>query len=47
LSRFAALENLDVSRDINRAWKSIREYIKMLAKVGLGHYKQKLQEFPE
>jgi site-specific recombinase XerD len=38
------LENLDVSGDINRAWKNIRECIKILAKDGLGHYKVKLQE---
>jgi hypothetical protein len=31
-SRFAALENLDMEVDINRAWETIRENIKISAK---------------
>jgi hypothetical protein len=34
-NRFAALESLDESFDINNAWKSIRENIKTLAKDNL------------
>jgi hypothetical protein len=34
--RFAVLENLDDDVDINRAWETIRENIKILAKVSLG-----------
>jgi hypothetical protein len=32
----AALENLNTEVDINRAWKNIRENIKISAKEGLG-----------
>jgi hypothetical protein len=35
------LENLDTEVDINRAWKSVRENIKVLAKVGLSYYELK------
>ena len=34
--RFAALENLNYSEDINRAWENIKENIKILAKGSLG-----------
>jgi hypothetical protein len=40
-SRFAALESLDESFDINNAWKSIREIIKTSAKENLGYQKLK------
>jgi hypothetical protein len=31
-SSFAALENLNASEDINRAWENVKENIKILAK---------------
>ena len=31
-SRFEALENLDVDKDVNRAWENIKENIKTSAK---------------
>ena len=34
-SRFAALENLSVCEDINRAWENIKESIKTSAKESL------------
>jgi hypothetical protein len=34
-NKFAALENLDTEEDINRAWKTIRENIKISAKESL------------
>jgi hypothetical protein len=34
-NRFAALENLDDDVDINRAWETIRENIRISAKVCL------------
>jgi hypothetical protein len=37
-NRFAALENLDTEVDINRAWKTIWENIKISAKGSLGYY---------
>jgi ribosomal protein S25 len=37
-NRFAALENLSDSEDINRAWKNIKEIIKISAKESLGLY---------
>jgi hypothetical protein len=40
-NRFAALENLNVSEDINRAWENIKESIKFLAKESLGLYERK------
>jgi hypothetical protein len=40
-NRFAALENVDVSFDINNAWESIRENIKTSAKENLGYYRPK------
>jgi hypothetical protein len=39
--RFTTLENLDTVVDINRAWETIRENIKILAKEGLGYYEVK------
>jgi hypothetical protein len=35
-NKFAALENLDGNGDINRAWKTIRENIRISAKEGIG-----------
>jgi hypothetical protein len=40
-NRFAALESLDESFDINNAWESIRENIKTSAKDNLGYQKLK------
>jgi hypothetical protein len=40
-NRFAALENLNVSEDINRAWEKIKESIKISAKESLGLYERK------
>jgi hypothetical protein len=40
-NRFAALESLDESFDINNAWESIRENIKISAKENLGYQKLK------
>jgi hypothetical protein len=40
-NRFAALENLDNDVDINRAWETIRENIKISAKMSLGYYELK------
>jgi hypothetical protein len=40
-NRFAALENLNVSEDINRSWKNIKESIKISAKDSLGLYERK------
>jgi hypothetical protein len=40
-SRFAALENLEDSGDINRAWDNIRENIKFLAQESLGYCESK------
>jgi hypothetical protein len=40
-NRFAALESLDESFDINDAWESIRENIKTSAKENLGYQKLK------
>jgi hypothetical protein len=37
----AALENSDTEVDINRAWETIRENIKISAKESLGYYKLK------
>jgi glycine betaine/choline ABC-type transport system substrate-binding protein len=35
-NKFAALENLDDDGDINRAWDTIRDNIKILAKESIG-----------
>jgi hypothetical protein len=40
-NRFAALESLDESFDINNAWESIRENIKTSAKENLGYHSLK------
>jgi len=40
-NRFAALENLSDSKDINRAWENIKENIKTSAKDSLGLYELK------
>jgi hypothetical protein len=40
-NRFAALENLNVSEDINRAWENINDSIKISAKESLGLYERK------
>ena len=39
--RFAALESLSDSEDINRDWKNIKENTKILAKKSLGLYELK------
>jgi hypothetical protein len=38
---FAALENLDYDVDINRAWETMRENIKMSVKESLRYYELK------
>jgi hypothetical protein len=38
-NRLAALENLNYSDDINRAWENIKEENKISAKESLGLYK--------
>jgi hypothetical protein len=40
-NRYAMLESLDESFDINNAWESIRENIKTLAKGNLGYHRLK------
>jgi hypothetical protein len=40
-NRFTALENLDDDVDINRAWETIRENIKISAEASLGYYEMK------
>jgi hypothetical protein len=40
-NRFAVLENLDTEVDTNRAWETIRENIKISAKVSLDYYELK------
>ena len=40
-NRFAALENLSESEDINRAWKKFKENIKISAKQSLDLYELK------
>ena len=40
-NRFAPLENLSVSEDINRAWENIKENTKTSAKESLDLYKLK------
>jgi hypothetical protein len=39
--RFAALENLNVSEDINRTWENIKENIKISAQESLGLHERK------
>ena len=43
-NRFAALENLNVDEDVNRAWENIKERIKTSAKERLGLHKLKRQK---
>ena len=40
-NRFASLENLNYSKDINRDWENIKENIKSSAKDSLGLYELK------
>jgi hypothetical protein len=40
-NRFAALENLDAEVEINSAWETIRENIKISAKDSLGYFELK------
>jgi hypothetical protein len=40
-NRFAALENLNVSEDINRSWENIKVSIKISATESLGLYERK------
>ncbi|PNF41987.1 ELAV-like protein 4 [Cryptotermes secundus] len=40
-SGFAALENLETEVDVNKAWETIRENVKMSAKESLGYYEPK------
>jgi len=44
-NKYAALENLNDSKDINRAWENIKENIKISAKEILGLYELK-QHYP-
>jgi hypothetical protein len=37
-NRFAALENVDTEGDVNNAWETIGENIKISAKESLGYY---------
>jgi hypothetical protein len=39
--RFAALENLDNDVDIDRAWETIRENVRISTKESLGYYELK------
>jgi hypothetical protein len=40
-NRFVALENLDTEGDVNKAWETIRENIKIFAKESIGYYELK------
>jgi hypothetical protein len=40
-NRFAVLETVSDSEDINMAWENIKEYTKTSAKMSLGLYKLK------
>jgi hypothetical protein len=40
-NRFAALENVDKEVDVNKAWETIRENIKISAKESIGYYELK------
>jgi 50S ribosomal subunit-associated GTPase HflX len=40
-NRFANVQNLHVNKDINRAWETIQENIKISAKESLGLYELK------
>jgi hypothetical protein len=43
-NRFAALEDLDTEVEINSAWETIRENIKMSAKGSLGYFELKMPD---
>jgi hypothetical protein len=38
---FAALENMDDNGDINRAWETIKENIRISAKESIGQWESK------
>jgi hypothetical protein len=40
-NRFASLENLDAKAEINSAWETIKENIKISAKESLGYFELK------
>jgi hypothetical protein len=40
-NRLTALENLSTEGDVNKAWETIRENIKISAKESLGYYEPK------
>jgi hypothetical protein len=40
-NRFAAFENLDTEVDVNKAWETVGENIKISAKESLGYYVRK------
>jgi hypothetical protein len=40
-NRFAALEDLDAEVEINSAWETIRENVKISAKENLGYFELK------
>jgi hypothetical protein len=40
-NRFAAIENLDTEVNVNKAWETIREKIKISHKESLGYYELK------
>ncbi|PNF26444.1 hypothetical protein B7P43_G16449, partial [Cryptotermes secundus] len=40
-NRFAAMENLETEVDVNKAWETVRENIKMSAKESLCYYEPK------
>ena len=40
-NRFSALENLNDSENINRAWENIKDYIRISARESLGLYELK------
>jgi hypothetical protein len=40
-NKFAALEILDTEADVNKAWETIREIIKISAEESLGNYELK------
>jgi hypothetical protein len=40
-NKFASLENLEDSGDVNRAWDNIRENMKILAQENLGYCESK------
>jgi len=48
-NRFAALENVSNSKDINRTWDSIKQNTKISAKksLGLGELQQQIPWFDE